>query len=327
MITDHWTIIQLTGQLSSLIIFIVAFLHSIKILRHWNINESGAEQIALERKTYLVSVIIHYVLFFQLLLLILFIEIVNGHLPSLIKGAMCAQGTLGVNAYGFPLLYTKVLSLIFYGIFLFVNYLDQSEPYYPLTPTKYKMMPLLLLFILLDFILTFQYFYSIKADVIATCCSISFSSSFVNRQPRSITGIMQSHVLSLFYALSGLFLLGLILVHKRLIGLLLSAAAYVVLSVIVLKEHFIRYIYARPTHNCLFDVFWGEYYYIGFILYGLLLFVIMDVIFMNILFIFTDRLSRDYSRLLLKMRYAAIISVLTYLIIVHLYWLRWIILS
>ena len=325
MITDLWVIIQLIGQISALIIFIAAFVYALKILSRWNIHSSSQKQLLLERKTYLVSVILHYVLFFQFVLLVLFIEIVKSHFPLLINGAMCAQGTLGVNDFGFPALYIKVVSLIIYSIFLFVNYLDQSEPYYPLTPAKYKIMPLLLLLIVSDFFFTFQYFNLIKPDIIATCCSISFSASLSNSEQISAAGTMQFNPLILYYIILLILLLLLIFYNKYLKWLLFTAVLYVFAAVTALKEHFIRYIYARPTHNCLFDIFWSEYYKIGFLLYGLLLFLIIAVIFMNILYAVRNKLDRDYSRLAYKLRYSAIASVLLFTLIIHLYWINWIV--
>ena len=324
MITDHWVIVQIIGQLSTLLIFTAAFAPAIKILRHWDENSSDNRQLQLERKTYLVSVILHYTLFFQFVLLLLFVEIVNSHLPALISGAMCAKGTLGVNAYGFPALYIKIIAIVFYAVFLFLNYLDQAEPYFPLTPAKYKMMPLLFLLIAADLVITIQYFRLIKADIIATCCSISFSSSLADIGQGASGSIMQFHPLVLYYVITVILLILLFYKYNYLKWLFAASVVYIFMAVTVLKEHFVRYIYARPTHNCLFDIFWREYYYVGYVLYGMLLLLLIAVIFMNILVETRVKLKKNYKHLNEKLRYTAIMFLLMFNLIIHLYWIHWI---
>src|SRR5512139_3292557 len=78
----------------------------IGILRGWDINSGSERQLLLERKTYLISTILGYFLAFQLVSLFLFVHTTDSICP-LFVGAMCAVGTLSLNAFGYPVLFCK----------------------------------------------------------------------------------------------------------------------------------------------------------------------------------------------------------------------------
>ncbi|MBN1408777.1 MAG: hypothetical protein JW956_13350 [Calditrichaceae bacterium] len=120
MFADHWIIAQLISKICSILLLLTALSTSIRIMCNWKPDSGSELQIQLERQTYLASTIIRYVLIFQIVSLIVFIFTVNNHLPGLIRGAMCASGTLTVNAYGYPLLYIKLFAIPFYAVYLFI---------------------------------------------------------------------------------------------------------------------------------------------------------------------------------------------------------------
>ena len=137
MFTDYWVIAQLWAQGCALMLLLYASFFAVRSLRFWVGESDSALQTNLERQNYLMSAIMQVGLWFQALSLLMFLHTVNEHLPPLIKGAMCATGTLGINAWGYPLLGLKSLAILVYAIYLFINYLDNQEPAYPLTPHKY----------------------------------------------------------------------------------------------------------------------------------------------------------------------------------------------
>ena len=65
-------------------------------------------QLILERKTYLISTLLTYLLGFELLSLFLYVFTAD-QLHTFFVGAMCAAGTLYVNGYGYPALILKVV--------------------------------------------------------------------------------------------------------------------------------------------------------------------------------------------------------------------------
>jgi uncharacterized integral membrane protein len=92
--------------------------------------------LILERRTYIISTILAYLFGFQLLSLFLYIFTAD-HLHTLFVGAMCAAGTLYVNAYGYPALIMKVINFLLAGLWLILNYADNRAYDYPLIRKKY----------------------------------------------------------------------------------------------------------------------------------------------------------------------------------------------
>jgi hypothetical protein len=323
MLADHWVIAQIIGQVSSFFLILIALLHSATIIHNWDPASASEKQLLLERKTYLVSTLIKYVLIFQVVSLILFLVTANNHLPGLIKGAMCATGTLSVNSYGYPYLYLKNFSVIVYIVFLFINYLDQSEPEYPLTPLKFWFIPLIFLLISADLVLLLFYFLNIEPDIIATCCSISFSVS--NRLDKGVLsgGSIVDWLIPVFYFIAVLIAAA-IYKKKDLLAFFLSLV-FIPVAVYLLKYHYVKFIYALPTHNCLFDIFWKDYFYIGYILFGAL-FIIPVALILNLLInFFQQKLSKNYFTLSKHLRYTALTSTISYVMLVSGYWIYWIV--
>jgi len=122
--------------------------YGVRILLRWDIRSGSELQLSLERRTYLISTILSYVLAFQLLSLFLFIYTAD-HLHSLFAGAMCAAGTLNVNGFGYPLLITKVVNFLLASLWLIVNHADTRGYDYPLIKVTYALLtaiaPLVLL--------------------------------------------------------------------------------------------------------------------------------------------------------------------------------------
>lgn len=324
MFADHWVIALLVGQISSLSLITIAFFQTLPIMRNWAADSGSEQQIGLERKTYLISAVIRYVLIFQIIALVLLLITVNNHLPGLIKGAMCASGTLNLNDYGYPLLYLKIIAIFFYGAFLFMNYLDESEPEYPLTPKKFALLPIIFVLLLGDVVLMLQYFGHIEPDIIATCCSISFSLSGRPGDGTLMEGQWIETVLPLFYALS--FLLMLILLTQKIktyVGLLLTIL-FMPMALYALKFHFVKFIYALPTHNCLFDIFWSQYHYIGYILFGCLMIALMAVFIATIYHSVKTHLREIHPHLTLRLRRIAALCIFLFTLINSAYWLYWI---
>lgn len=323
MFADHWVIALMVGQVSSLILVSMILLQALRIIGSWSPGSGSELQIIVERKTYLISAVIKYVLIFQVVSLLLFLITVNNHLPGLIKGAMCASGTLMVNRFGYPLLYLKITAVLLYGVFLFINYVDNSEPEYPLTPLKFWLVPLIFILILSDVLLQFNYFGAIEPDIIATCCSISFSLSTRRTESYLQEGQWIEVALPVFYLISFLLVLSLLLKKRQNLLSLLLILFFIPVSLYVLKYHFVKFIYALPTHNCLFDIFWKNYYYIGYLLFGTLLVSVLLIIMINLYRFFQKRLQKGHPRLIDFMRWLTVACIGLFVIMNSVYWLYW----
>ena len=147
----------------------------IGILRGWDISSGSERQLMLERKTYLVSTILGYLLFFQLISLFLFIYTADDICP-LFTGAMCAVGTLTVNPFGYPVLLCKIATFILAGLWLILNYADSRGYDYPLVRIKYWFLLFLAPVVVVEAIMQWLYFLGLRPDVITSCCGSLFSS-------------------------------------------------------------------------------------------------------------------------------------------------------
>lgn len=324
MFADHWVIALVIGQVCSVLLLTVALWTAIRILQKWD-QQSGTElQLSLERRSYLTSTLIRYVLIYQIVSLFLFLFTANNHLPGLIRGAMCASGTLSVNPYGHMLLYIKIFAIPFYAVYLFLDYFDQSEAEYPLTPQKYWLILPVFITIILDLAVMLTYFAAIDPQVIATCCSISFSASSNWNNDFLAGGQWIKTALILFYIFAAMFITGLILIKKYQFVNLILALIFIPVSVYSLKYHFVKFIYGLPTHNCLFDIFWSRYFYIGYLLFGMLMVMLICMIFTNVYSLIKKKLKKNYDRLIMQFRYIALFCTLLFVLINSLFWLYWI---
>lgn len=324
MISDHLIIAQILSAVFAFGLLAVAAVSSWPILRKWDIASTSELQLTLERKTYLASTIIQYVLFFQIITLLVFLSTVNDYLPGVIKGAMCATGTLSVNDFGYPLLLIKLLAIFFYGAYLFLNFLDNRETGYPLTPLKYYLVFPALVISGVDLFLTISYFSQIEPDIIATCCSISFSDSgsggafILPGEEWKLPGLV------IFYHAAILLMILATWFRKNHWTFGAVGIIYLVSAVYVLKIHFAKYIYGLPSHQCLFDMFWSAYNFAGYWLFGALIATGMSVVFLILISKFRQRLQLNADviekRLLITMN----ISILLFALSCTFYWLNWI---
>lgn len=169
----------------------------IRIIKFWNLESGSEDQLALERKTYLVSTILSYVFVFQIGSLFLYIYTADS-LHNLFVGAMCAAGTLYVDPYGYPTFLLKIANCVLAGIWLIVNYVDNKAYDYPLIRKKYVLLLFLAPFITAESLFQLLYFSGMKADVITSCCGSLFSSAR-GAVGSEITNMTVKEAMAVFY--------------------------------------------------------------------------------------------------------------------------------
>ena len=239
-----------------------------RILRYWDIRSGSEGQLALERKTYLISTILSYLLVFELFSLFFFVFTAE-HIHDLFVGAMCAAGSLNVNGYGYLTLVLKIFTFMFCGVWLIINHADNQAHDYPLIRPKYKLLILLTIMIGLETFFQTKYFMGLRSDVITSCCGTLFSEA-TKSIAGEIAGFPPSGTRIVFYLAVILTLrLGIhVFVKGRgATAFGLMAAATTVVSLIAVISFISVYYYQLPTHHCPFCLLQKDYHYIGYPLY------------------------------------------------------------
>ena len=258
------------GSLLGSLMVLYAAAHGSAILKHWDLPSGSERQLQLERQTYLVSTLMSYAFAFQLGSLFLFIFTAD-KLAPLFTGAMCAAGSLHVNAYGYPTLLLKGINFWLAGIWLVMNHADNQAVDYPLLKTKCGLLLAIAPFILAETIFQGAYFLGLKPQVITSCCGSLFSreAAGLGGDLASLPGTMMSGLFAttmlLTLAAGGLFLWckgsksAYLLAGLSGVSFLVSAAALISFISV--------YFYELPTHHCPFCILQREYGYVGYPLY------------------------------------------------------------
>jgi hypothetical protein len=244
----------------------------IRIIRQWNIQSGSEDQLALERRTYLISTILSWLLVFQLASLFLYIYTAES-LHNLFVGAMCAAGVLNVDPYGYPTLLLKILNFILAGLWLIINHTDNQARDYPLIKKKYALLLILAPLIVLESSLQLLYFMQMKVDVITSCCGSLFSADGKGVGSDMAGVPVMAALVGFYISLALTFSLGAIYWMKGKLGRLFAVAGGIsfLMSCVSLISFISLYFYELPTHHCPFCILQKEYGYVGYLLYATLL--------------------------------------------------------
>ncbi len=238
------------------------------VLRRWDVASGARSQLRLERATELVSTLFGFVMLAEIAALLLFVYNAD-RMAELFVGAMCAVGTLNVNAWGFPAFYLKIAVFFAAALWLTLDRADRLGRDYPLAKVKYAaMLPIAGLLVAAGAV-EITYFLGLETDVITSCCSKLFTP--VNDGLASeMTGLAPDVALWLlagagatvaitgalnlatgrgqgWFALAG--------------GVMFGVAIASIVSVISL------YVYDHPNHHCPFCLLQREHGYYGYALY------------------------------------------------------------
>ena len=265
----HPTVLAL--YLASILIgfmMIYSLLFGIQILRKWDLGSGSEGQLLLERKTYLVSTFLGFTFAFELLSLFLFIFTAD-RLHTLFVGAMCAAGSLYVNAFGYPALVMKIVNFLLAGLWLILNYADNRGFDYPLIKIKYSFLMVLTPLVFIEIILQSLYFLQLKPNIITSCCGTLFSGGSQNLISE-ISSFPAYPTEIIFYGLMILTLISGMFFFRKGRGAyafsLLSALTFFI-SIGAILSFISLYFYELPTHHCPFCLLQKEYGYIGYPLY------------------------------------------------------------
>lgn len=269
MIIHPAVIALIAGSLMVSSMLLLSAFFGVSILRRWDIRSGSELQLNLERKTYLISTLMMYALWFQLASFFLFIFTAD-RLHALFVGAMCAAGTLNVNGYGYPALILKMVNFIFGGLWLVVNYADNRACDYPLIKKKYTLLLVMMPFVLLETVVQWMYFAGMNADLITSCCGSQFSAgeTTIASELTSLPVIPLQR--AFYFSNVCTFIAGvLFLWRENNKGALFSLASGItfLISIAAVISFLSLYIYELPTHHCPFCILQREYHYLGYVLY------------------------------------------------------------
>ena len=245
---------------------------AVQILLCWDIASGSELQLALERRTYLISTVISYFLAFQLLSLFLFIHTADS-ICHLFVGSMCAVGTISVNNFGYPTLLLKVATFILAGLWLILNYADNRAFDYPLIRAKYLLLLIMTPIVLAETVMQGIYFLGLRPDIITSCCGSLFSQgSSVTASEILAMPVMPMKVI--FYtSMMATFASGARCLLRNTGGYLFALMSGVtsLIAIVSIISFISLYIYEMPAHHCPFCILQKEYGYVGYLLYTLLL--------------------------------------------------------
>ena len=272
MILQPSIIALLLSSTFLLVLLGFAAVFAVKILAGWNLASGSERQLALERRTYLVSTIVAWGFGFQLASLFLFVHTADS-LHGMFVGAMCAAGTLYANAWGYPTLVLKILTFLLAGLWLVLNHADSRGYDYPLIRVKYALLLGVIPLVAIEYAAQALFFAGLRPDIITSCCGTLFSAGG-KTVASEIAATPAVPTIAAFFGLTAATIgLGLVLVFTGRGAVpfgVLSAASFLV-GAVSLVSFISIYFYELPTHHCPFCVLQADYGRIGYVLYAMML--------------------------------------------------------
>jgi hypothetical protein len=262
-------IIALTsGSLLFSFFAVYASYFGLRIIFQWDLASGSDLQVSLERKTYLISTILAYLMLYKLVSFFLFVHTAD-HLHEMFVGAMCAAGSLNVNPYGYATLLVKILNVVLCGTWLILNHVDNRGYDYPLVRPKYKFLLVITFLLLLETNLQLRYFGALRWDVITACCGALF-----NEGASSISGYAAGFPVGpgkilLFASLYLILQIGLefLFTGRGAEYFAIISSWFFIFCGIALVSFISLYYYELPTHHCPFCLLQSDYHYIGYAFY------------------------------------------------------------
>jgi len=238
------------------------------LLKHWNSASGGERQIALERRTYLVSTLIGLSLLMGLPALALFVHNADAMAPFF-TGAMCAVGSLKANDWGMPALLVMLAGFFVSAAWLVLNHLDSRGWDTPLIRAKYRLLLLLAPLALAQAVFLWLYYLKLNPEVITSCCGSLFGPDS-GGVAAEMAALPMSIAMPLFFVGWLLTLaVGAVFIFRARFGRLFGVLAmlHFPLALAAIVAFIAPYIYEQPNHHCPFCLLQAEHGYAGWVLY------------------------------------------------------------
>ncbi len=272
MLLNIWSIALLVSNGAALFMGCGVLPTAIRVLRFWDGTADTTYQIQLEKQTWLSALLVQYLLFIQIISLLLLILAADNFSETLV-GAMCATGAFLAGDYGLVALYLKIAGVFLYGFWIVLHRLDLCSEYSPLVRFKYFYFLAVFPFLAVDSYCLFIYLLQLEPEIITSCCGVIFSGP--SEDGRNLLGPMRGNsLLYCFYGGAGLVVLGTLFTLRlpnssSTLGVVLGLAwlLFFLIALLAITLYFSSYIYAMPSHRCPFDILQREYNSIGYPIY------------------------------------------------------------
>ncbi|MEA3433574.1 MAG: hypothetical protein U9R13_03255 [Campylobacterota bacterium] len=313
ILLSNEVIVYLLSETVLYLLLFIAFLSTIGLLKKWNFDTFTTEQFALENRSYLVMTIIFFVMLLKVILLPYFVYTMD-NLSNLIPGAMCGAGVVKANEYGDPLLSLKIIILFLSGLWLSMNSIDLKAKNYPYLKLKSWFFILIFLLLSAEFILDILYFTHIETNNPVSCCSVIFGQTGgANGLP---FGLDIPKLLILFYLLFALVVLTIL--SDLAVMSIIASLLFGVIAYYAVVYFFGTYIYELPTHLCPFCMLQDHYYYVGYLLWGLLMLGVFLTIDAAVMQGFFKQPSKSLKRISLLLLSIFVLLCSAYVIVYYL---------
>jgi len=286
-------IIYLLSEIIIYLLLFIAFLATPTIIKNWNFNNFSSKQFKLENRSYLVITIISFTIILKIMLIPYLIYTID-ELSNIVAGAMCGAGVIKANAYGNPLLFLKIIVIFLSGFWITINQIDLKSKNYKYTILKLWLFVAIFFLMTMEITLDILYFTNIETSKPVSCCSVIFDN-----RDYLFMGLDVTKIVILFYLLYMLIVLTTL--SKKYAISMLANILFLPIAYYSVVYFFGTYIYQLPTHKCPFCMMQSDYYFVGYLLWGLLILGVFRGINQSIIEIFfaPHQNKKDYIALVL----------------------------
>jgi len=262
-------VLALNGlAVSVTLLMVLASGFALSVIRYWDIASGSERQVALERRTYLISTLVTWCFVVEILSLLLFVYNAE-QMSTQFVGAMCATGVINADPLGWPALWLKIAVFFAGAGWLMLNRIDNKAPEYPLIRIKYGFLLALTPLVAAEAVVQLGHFLGLRPDVITSCCGALFTS-----EGEGVAGTLSA--LEPGLALAAMSLaggaalgagLGYLLRHKGGGALAFAVALAFVTAIVGVVSFVALYVYEHPHHHCPFCILKSGHGLIGYWLY------------------------------------------------------------
>jgi len=276
MILESWSIALITCSLVTVFFGAIGAATALQVVRFWDPGSDAEQQIRLEERVWLAATLVQFGLAVQVISALIFIYAAD-YFATILKGAMCAAGSLSANEYGLPALGLKLATIFLAGLWIVVHRLDISQETFPLTRFKSIWLISLLPLLIGDALLVFLYLINLEPEIITSCCGVIFGETtsggfslfdLSSPLPLLILGGASIGVIGLCSS---------VLIHSARSGQTGRSAfgwavggtwvVFYLTALALITVLISPYVYGLPHHRCPFDLLQYPYAVVGLPLY------------------------------------------------------------
>ncbi|MCX8084780.1 MAG: hypothetical protein N3C60_07675 [Calditerrivibrio sp.] len=234
----------------------------------YNITQFNSEihnnkQFEIEKKIYLISSYVYVSFTIKIILFFLYFYIMD-EISQFIPGAMCAIGSHNAYPPSYYLIFLKIIVIFLVFYWTQLHKIDLTYPNPPYTKVKLIFLIILSTLIIVEFLFEIIVLYNIDPNKIVSCCGTLFSEE---GPLKMLLGIKPQYLVLIHLCL--LFIFSFTFNKPAIYGLI-STLFFIVSLTLIITFHS-PYIYQEPAHRCPFCLIQKEYFYIGYVIYILLL--------------------------------------------------------